>query len=100
MSRIRVRVEGHYEVRKVPYGKDYIWTPAHALIECDCGQMIDADEQHAVCPNCDTDHTAVVRQVVREQLPDETLHPWHPDYAKWRAHRKREGHVSEFDELE
>ena len=100
MSKVRVHVEGHYEVQDGPFGKDYIWLPGHALIECDCGQEIDANERQAICPNCGTDHTGVVREVVGRHLSDEVLHPWHPDYESWVAHRKRQGHASEFDELE
>lgn len=37
MTKVKVRVEGHYDVREVPYGKVYKWVPAHALIVCDCG---------------------------------------------------------------
>lgn len=100
MSKVRVRIEGHYEVQEVAYGKDYVWQPGHALIECDCGQALDANEHHAACPNCGADHTAVVREVVGRHLSDEVLHPWHPDYESWIAYRKSEGYVSEFDELE
>lgn len=75
MSKVRVRIEGHYEVQEVAYGKDYVWQPGHALIECDCGQALDSDEHHAICPNCGADHTGVVREVVGRHLPDEVLHP-------------------------
>ena len=42
MTKVKVSIEGHYEVQEIPYGKDYRWVPAHALIECGCGQTIDA----------------------------------------------------------
>ncbi|HZY64995.1 MAG TPA: hypothetical protein VFE21_03855 [Rubrobacteraceae bacterium] len=105
MSKVKVRVEGHYEVREVPYGKDYVWQPGHALIGCDCGHMMDADEHHTICPNCGADYTAVVREVVGRHLSDEVLHPWHPDYEKWIAYREKscresEDYASELDELE
>lgn len=100
MSRVRVSVEGHYEVQEVPYGRDYVWKPAHAIIECECGQVMDADAHHTTCPRCGADHTQVVREVVGRHLADDVLHPWHPDYEDWVRHRKGEGHLSEFDELE
>ena len=50
MTKVKVSIEGHYEVQEIPYGKDYRWVPAHALIECDCGQTMDTDAHHATCP--------------------------------------------------
>jgi hypothetical protein len=52
LSRVKVRLEGHYEVNDLSYGRDYVWVPAHALVECECGQIMDADAQHTTCPNC------------------------------------------------
>jgi len=43
MTKVKVSIEGHYEVHEISYGKDYRWVPAHAPIECDCGQVMDAD---------------------------------------------------------
>jgi hypothetical protein len=83
MTKVKVSIEGHYEVHEIPYGKDYRWVPAHALIECDCGQTMDADAQHTTCPNCSADHTDVVREVAGRHLSKEVLHPWHPDYEAW-----------------
>ena len=84
MTKVKVKIEGHYEVQVVPYGKDYKWVPSHALLECDCGQDMDADTHHTVCPRCGTDHTAVIREVVGRHLgEEEVLHPWHPDYEEW-----------------
>lgn len=104
MSKVKVSIEGHYEVREFAFGKDYVWQPGHALIECDCGQTLDADERHTICPNCGTDHTDVVRQVVGRHLSEDVLHPWHPDYESWVAHRKKsygesEDYASELDDL-
>jgi predicted RNA-binding Zn-ribbon protein involved in translation (DUF1610 family) len=83
LSRVKVRVEGHYEVRELPYGKDYVWEPAHALIECDCGHEMQADSQHTTCPNCGADHATVVREVMGRHLGEEVLHPWHAEYDEW-----------------
>jgi hypothetical protein len=100
MSRVRISVEGHYEMQEVPYGRDYVWKPAHAVIECGCGQVMDANVHHTACPKCGADHAAVVREVVGRHLADEVLHPWHPEYEDWVRHRKDEGRLSELDELE
>jgi anaerobic ribonucleoside-triphosphate reductase len=57
---------------------------AHALIECDCGQTMDADAHHTTCPNCGTNHKDIVREVVGRHLSEEeVIHPWHPDYEAW-----------------
>lgn len=100
MRTVRVQIEGHYEVQEVSYGKDYVWQPAHALIECDCGRTMDAHLRSAICLNCGADHTEIVREVVDRHLPDEVLHPWHSDYEKWRTYSKDMGHASEFYEPE
>jgi hypothetical protein len=63
MTKVKVKIEGHYEVGKIPYGKDYRWVPAHALIECECGQTMDADARHTTCLGCGADHKQVVREV-------------------------------------
>ena len=83
MTKVKVSIEGHYEVHEIPYGKDYRWVPAHALIECDCGKTMDADAQRTTCPNCSADHTDVVREVAGRHLSEEVLHPWYPDYEAW-----------------
>lgn len=76
MTKVKVRVEGHYEVEEIPYGKDYRWVPAHALVECDCGRVMDVDSHHTVCPDCGTDHAAVFEDVAKRHLADEDLRPW------------------------
>ncbi len=80
MTKVKVRIEGHYEVEDLPYGKDYRWVPAHALIECDCGRVMDADAHHAVCRGCGADHAAVVSEISARHLSEEALHPWRRDY--------------------
>ena len=99
MSKIKVRIEGHYEVTELPYGRDYVWVPAHALIECDCGQVIDASAEHTTCPNCGADHAEVIREVAGRHLGEEVLHPWHPDYEIWRAFKEDRTEYQEWLEL-
>lgn len=83
MTKVKVEVRGHYEVEELPYGKDYRWVPAHALIECDCGRVMDADPEHTTCPGCGRDHAGIVREVAGRHLSEEVLHPWHPEYEDW-----------------
>ncbi len=100
VSKVKVRIEGHYEVREDAYGKDYAWKPAHALIECDCGQEFDADTNHPVCPNCGRDYTSVVREVAGRHLSEEVLHPWHPDYEAWVKFKERHPGYDEWRDIE
>jgi hypothetical protein len=74
---------GHYEVQEIPYGKDYKWVSVRTLTHCDCGHKMNLDIHHTVCPGCNTDHAAVVREVAGRHLADEVLHPWHPGYEAW-----------------
>ena len=104
MTKVKVRVEGHYEVQELPEGKDYAWVPAHALIECDCGQVMDVDTHHTSCPGCGTDHTSVAQAVAGRHLSEDVLHPWHREYDKWiefkQRHRDYDEEWSEIRELE
>ena len=96
MTKVKVRVEGHYEVQELPYGKDYKWVPAHALIECDCGQAMDVDTRHTICPGCGAEYVAVVREVAGRHLADEVLHPWHAEYEKWLRYKETHAEYQEW----
>lgn len=96
--KVKVEISGHYEVQRIPYGKDYKWVPAHALIECDCGQTMDVDINHTTCPRCGVDHTTVVKEITGRHLADEILHPWHPEYEEWL--RYKETHTDDENRLE
>jgi hypothetical protein len=99
LSKVKARIEGHYEVEDLPNGKDYVWVPAHALIECDCGQVMDADEHHTTCPKCGADCADVLREVAGRHLGEEDLHPWHPDYELWRNFKENRTEYQEWLEL-
>lgn len=96
MSKVKVSIEGHYEVQQTSYGKDYLWQPAHALIECDCGRVMDVDEHHTICPNCGTEHAALMRQVAGRHLSDDVLYPWHRDYDEWQRFKEGRGEYQEW----
>lgn len=99
MSKIKVSIEGHYVVEDLPYGKDYVWVPAHALVECDCGQVMAADANHTTCPGCGADRADVLREISGRHLGEEVLHPWHPDYEAWRKFREDRTEYQEWQEL-
>ena len=96
---MKARVEGSYDVQGVPCGKVYKWVPAHALIECGCGHVMDADASHAVRPACGADHTGVVREVPARHLPDEVLRRWHAGYEAWIRCRENHTEYQEWSEI-
>lgn len=98
MTKVKVKIEGHYEVEEIPYGKDYRWVPAHALIECDCGRVMDVDSRHTVCPGCGSDHAAVIEEIAGRHLADEDLRPWRRDYEAQA--KSRQGHREDQEWLE
>jgi hypothetical protein len=40
MTKIVVRIEGHYEVQEAPFSRSYDWHPALVTLECDCGEKL------------------------------------------------------------
>ena len=90
MTKIKVRVEGHYEVEELPYGRDYRWVPAHALIECDCGRALDVHAGHTACPACGKDHAEVVRHLSERHLTEAALRPWRRDHAPQPAEHRED----------
>jgi len=68
------RIEGHYEVQEVPYGKAYRWGPDCAIIECDCGQSMLVQEVATVCPRCGARYTGVIGTLAGEPLKRKAAH--------------------------
>jgi hypothetical protein len=91
MIKVKVSIEGHYEVQEMSNGKDYVWQPSHSIIACDCGQVMDADEHHTTCPNCGAGHSDLMRQVVGRHVSDDVLHPWHRGYEEWKRFKEGRG---------
>jgi hypothetical protein len=101
VSKVRVRIEGHYDARRLARGKDYAWRPAHALIGCDRGRTFDADTNHPACPHCGRDYVGVGREVVGRHLSEEeVVHPWHPDYEAWARFRTEHPEYDEWRDKE
>ena len=91
VTKVKASVQGHYEVEEIPYGRDYKWVPAHALVECDCGRTTDVDGAHAVCSGCGSDLAGAVGEIPARRPTDEVLRPWRPDYeAQQRSQGYRE----------
>ena len=90
---VKERVEGHYEVEEVPYGKVYKWVPGHALIECDCEQLFAVEgTTAAACPRCGVDYTEFAKGLGNKPLKEEEVyHTTQRQYEEWakeqEAHR-------------
>jgi len=91
MVQIVERVQAHYEVHEVPFGKTYEWHPATVALECECGQKatLSATSTITTCSGCGADlGDAFVHDLQEREgrLPDKLTHPWIYD-AKERAHQ-------------
>lgn len=69
------RIEGHYEMQEVPFGKVYRWCPEHAAAEYDERANPTASSTHRRC-NVDRETETGTGLVTPERSDDETLHPW------------------------
>jgi hypothetical protein len=71
------RLEGHYEVQEVEFGRVYKWCPERLVVECECGERLTLTSSVTVCCRCGEDHAPVVREeLAARRSGDETLHPW------------------------
>lgn len=64
--RIIERLEEHYEVQEVPFGRSYKWCPECVVVECDCGErrtfeMSTLVGSEAVC-ECGADLTTEIEE--------------------------------------
>jgi len=76
------RIEGHYEVQEVKFGRVYRWCPERVIVECGCGERTSLTASStATCRRCGVDLAIVFREEpATERLGDEIVHPWR--YAK------------------
>jgi hypothetical protein len=102
MTQIRERIEGHYEVEEVPYGRVYKWTVGHALVECEnCGQLMIVDPAATACPDCGTDYAEVTRGLEGKPLgKDETYYPERKAYEEWLREEETHPHLKHYEWLE
>jgi hypothetical protein len=82
MTKISVRIEGHYEVDEDPFSRAYEWQPGCVVLECDCGQELTLTGASTVptC-RCGADHSAIIQDLQEREgrLRDEVTHPWRYD---------------------
>ena len=81
MLTIIKRIEGHYEVQEVEFGKVYRWCPEYVNIECECGERLSlVASSTASCPRCGANHAATLREELTvKPFEDQPLHPWRYD---------------------
>ena len=57
------RIEGHYDVQEVEFGKVYRWCPERIIAECRCGEKTSLTASStATCRRCGTDLAVVFRE--------------------------------------
>lgn len=100
MTTVKERIEGHYEVERIPYGTVYKWTPGYVLVECDCGQLMIADATTTViCPECDGDYIVKVEGLEGRALTeDEVYRPEHRAYEEWQREERAHPEYNEWME--
>ena len=83
MTKIIVRVEGHYEVHETPFSRAYDWYPACVVLECDCGEKLalTGSSTGPACRLCGAEHSDVILDIQEREgrLQHETTHPWYYD---------------------
>jgi hypothetical protein len=88
VQKIIERVQAHYEVHEVPFGKTYEWHRAYVTLECGCVEKVTLNTTSTIltCPQCGTGFAAFIHNIQERErhLPDKLTHPWYYD-AKERA---------------
>lgn len=79
MTRVTVRIEGHYEVHEAPFSRSYEWHPASLTLVCDCGEglTLSGASTTPTC-RCGADHSALIEDIQERegQLREAVTHPW------------------------
>ncbi|TCJ19795.1 hypothetical protein E0L93_02205 [Rubrobacter taiwanensis] len=91
MVRILERIEGRYEVYRVPHGTVYRWRPGSVVIECDCGERRVFTGSAEPC-RCGADYGEVFRELAELSVRGRAVHPpCHEECGRWaRAAALRE----------
>jgi hypothetical protein len=98
MTRITVRVEGHYEVHEASLSRSYKWHQSATTLVCDCGEEMTSTDVNAdsAC-RCGAAHSALVNDALindirarENQLRDAVTHPWNYDVTGQAAQHLRD----------
>ncbi len=93
MTRVTVRIEGHYEVHEAPFSRSYEWHPASVTLVCDCGEELTlTGNSTAPTCRCGTDHSALINDLQKReaQLGHAVTHPWSYEREDQAAQRLRD----------
>ncbi len=99
MTTVIERIKGHYEVREIPYGKDYVWCPECVVVECDCGERLSLTTSETSC-KCGADHTALIQRELEAQPPSEESPSPEDECREWSTKQKEYLHSEYYDRLE
>jgi hypothetical protein len=104
MATVIRQTEGHYEVEKVTYGRDYTWCPDCVVVQCDCGERVELTVSEATC-GCGVDHTSLVRDELGARKgagADSCLEDEHDRWKEERDEylRSEDDYRREFERLE
>ncbi len=104
MATVIRQTAGHYEVEKVPYGKDYAWCPDCVVVLCDCGERLNLTATETTC-GCGAGHTSLVHKELESRTPTGEDHCLEDECQRWREKqsdylRSEEGYWREFEALE
>ncbi len=98
MTRITVRVEGHYEIHESPFSRSYKWHPSAVTLVCDCDEELNLTSvsTDSTC-RCGADHSALIDDALMDdirarehQLRDSVTHPWNHDVTEQAAQHLRD----------
>lgn len=98
------QTEGHYEVERVPYGKDFNWRPDCVVVQCDCGERLDLTASETVC-ECGADHATLVREELESRNNTREDPRLEDEHRRWSENkdeylRSEENHWQELKTLE
>src|SRR5215211_1044745 len=92
MVQMLERVQAHYEIREMPFGKVYEWHPTAVDLECGCGEKVTlrATTTITICSGCGAELGSFAHDIREREgrLPDKITHPWFYD-ARERAQQHK-----------
>ncbi|CAN5622305.1 hypothetical protein BH24ACT22_BH24ACT22_01480 [soil metagenome] len=104
MATVIRQTEGHYEVEKIPYGKNYAWCPDCVVVECDCGEKLELTALEATC-GCGADHATLVQGELESRKRSGDDPQLKEEHGRWREEkdeylRSEENYRQELEALE
>ena len=76
MAKVIERLDAHYEVQDVEFGKVYKWHPESLVLECDCGEKPSLTASKSACGECGADYRDLLEDVLEDHPEDKVEHPW------------------------